>query len=723
MLAIVQFAAPALLSGVAAATLPFLIHFLLRPRPRRVQFPAVTFLRAALASGQRAQRLRNLWLLLVRALLLACIAVLLAGPTCAPSAVRPDLDGPVACVLVVDDSWSMHYRLDGETTLLDRARAEAREFTRAAADWPQPSALGLVWADPSRPVTELTSDHAVTRARLREADESAPQAAPLHHALREAARLLQAARQPLRRLVVFTDQALHAWRDVAPGLLTGIENLTVRVCSVAPGRRTNIAITTGTGPVGLHPENLPVPVAATLTAAGLDATCFLVVRDGSRVIERVGPWAISADSARDVSLVLRPRPQGVHALTLEVEPRDRLPFDQQRYVVFQTSERPVAWLVTPADAGPDVDLTALLLRNLLAPEGFEPQRQLVTFRHLLPVDLGETSAGAPDVGTPLPSGRDADLILITGGAELNEAARQKVRRAAERGAIVLLLPGSREQAAEWPGLRRLLARAVLRVETLGSVTSFSWDPDSPFAGLSAELDELTRTAVRRRVVLAGLEDGVAVEARYADGVPAIVSLRRGRGRLVLLTTSPDPSWSALGMRAAGLLTWLHELLGEALGSPDATATFTAGETTRHSFAALPSRGVARVLLRTGENGTPISVRLSNGEPTHGWPTQQPGVYAVRMSRKDAGETLYAVNWPAEESDLHTIAADRLKALLGVADVALEGGEAAGEAAASTLFSRLTGLRDAARLLPLLLLGLVLGELLLAGRMWRTQAQR
>ncbi len=715
MLAVVQFAAPALLVGAAAAALPFVIHLLLRPRPRRVWFPPVTFLRPALASGQRAQRLRNLWLLLLRALLLAAIALLLAGPTCAPTAATPDMEEPVACMLVVDDSWSMHYQVDGETTLLDRARAEALAFTRSAAHWPQPSTLGLIWADPERSVVELTTEYATVRSRLREADTRTPHAVPLNHALREAGRLLQAARQPARRLVVFTDQAAHAWGNVAPGLLTGIDNLTVRVHSVVPQRRTNIALTAGSGPRGLHAENLPVPIRATLAAAGLDATCFLVVRDGPRVVERFGPLEVSADTTRDMSLVLPPRPQGVHALTLDVEPTDRLPFDQKRYVVFQTTERPVAWLVTPAD--PDADLTALLLRNLLAPETLEPEHQLVTFRHVLPTELGDGPADERGADDRRRGGaRDPDLIVITVGIELNEAARQQVRRAAERGATVLLLPGSREGATDWPGLRRLLARSVRRVESLGAVTSFSWEAGLAFAERSAELDELTRIAVRRRVELAGLEDGVTVEARYADGIPAIVSSRRGRGRFLLLTTSPDPQWSELGMRAAGLLTWLHELLRESLGPPDAVATFAVGEATRHSFPALPGRGVVRVFSLTDEGDTSISVRLANGEPTPGWPTQRPGIYAIRAGHRDNSEPLYAVNWPAEESDSTAIVADRLEALLGVADVALEGAGAAGEQAELTLFARLTGLRDAARLLPFVLLALVLAELLLASRL-------
>jgi len=712
LLAFVQFAVPAVLGGLLVVAAPLLIHFLLRPRPKRVLFPAVAFLHPALASGQRAQRLRNLWLLLVRVLLLACIVLILAGPTCAPVLTGGIVDEqePIACVLIVDDSWSMRYQLDGENTLLNRARDAALDFVRAAGDWPHPSTLALVWADPARPVVSLSTDYAPLRTQLREAAPSEPHAAGLNHALREAARLLQNARQSRRRVVIFTDQAAHAWADVAPGALTGIENVSVTVRSVLREQRTNIALTGAAGPLGRHPETSPVPVGVTLSAAGLDATCSLVARDADRVIERIGPMTIPAGSARDVTLLLPPRPSGVHALTLDIEPGDRLGFDQSRYVVYETSPRPVVWLVEPGGTALDADLTVLLLRNLLAPDTLEADQQLVTLRRLAPAELALTAGTDADQ----PVRREADLIVIPAGVELNEAARQAVRGQAESGATVLLLPASRDDA-DWPGLRRLLARSVVRIDTLDAVTGFAWESGSSFAGVSIELDELTRTAVRRRVVLGGLEAGVAVEARYADGLPAIVSARRGRGWLVLLTTSPDPAWSELGMRAAGLLTWLHELLNQSLGSSDAVAEFTAGESTRHSFGSLPGRGNAWITRVTDPGGELGTRRVSAGEPDEDWPATGPGVYAVRSGRSIGPAALYAVNWPAAESDLRSIAADPLATLLGVESVELVGEETDDDQSEQEFWARLFAIHDAARVLPFALLALVLLELFMGNR--------
>jgi len=718
LLAALQFAAPALLGGLGAAALPLLIHLLLRPRARRVRFPPVSLLYAALASGQRAQRWRNVVLLLLRCVLLACIAVLLARPTCAPAVTASEQNLSVAAMLVVDDSWSTQYALEPGRTIFSAAREAALHAVRAAADWPQPSTLGLVWADPQQPLTEPTGDYSVVRLRLTRRQTVRPHANPLGHALRQAAARLQAARQPRRRLIVFTDQAAHAWRDVPAGLLSGIENLRVQVHCVGPATRSNIALTGASGPTGRHPESAPVPIQATVGATGLGSSCSLVIRDLVRPLARIGPLELSADSRRDVSELLPPRPRGAHALIVRAEPADRLNFDQQRYVAFQTAERPTAWLITAPDADPEADLTALLIRNLLAPETLPDERQLVSFAHLRPGELvALVAASGSGEGQADAQRGAANLVVVLGGVELSAAARQALSQQAERGATVLLLPGSGAEATDWPGLRPLLADELLRVETLDAVVSISWERGSTFADRGPELDELTRAAVRRRALVAGLAEGVRVEARYTDGVPAIVGRPWGRGRLLLLTTSPDPAWSELGLRAAGLLTWLHTLLQDALPPPDRVAMFTAGQATRRSFAGLPDRGIAHVVSLTDEGWRPVTVRVANAEPGEPWPTALPGLYEIRTSDPQSGERIvYAVNWPAEESNLRPIGSDRLAALLGISaaqlQVTAERGD--GEEQPGRL-ERLLVLRDPARGLPLLLLAVVVAELLLANR--------
>lgn len=707
-----QFASPLLLGGLTLAVLPVLIHLWLRPRPLRVAFPALTFLHRALACGQRAHRLRNVWLLCARSLLLACTALLLAGPTCAPPDDAGLSGGPLAAVMVVDDSLSMHYRLaDGQTALATAIR-QASRLPRAASALPARSALGLVWADPQRPGVPLTEELAVLRTALGSESTTRAHPATLAAAVRRAGQWLQGARQPDRRLVVFSDLAAHAWRDVPPGVLAGIEHLSVQIVPSDAEPRTNLAITDVRVPGRVRADSTPIPIEATISAAGVDSVCTLDVLDGDERLVRVGPLELDADRPRQVALRLPPRAAGPHALTLRLEPSDRLDFDQRRYIAFQTGPRPLVWLVTPDDAA-DSDLTALLLQNLLAPAALEREKHPVVLRSMTPPQLAQS---ALDLSGGIP-GREENptLLLILPCASLSEAARRELVRRIEQGAAALLLPGSTGGGTDWPGLRQYLSAAPPTAQTLEAVTTLAWEASSPFAGPREGLDELPRCGVRRRLKFESFREGVVVQARYADGSPAILSQRVGKGSLFLLTTSPDPAWSELGVRAAGLLTWLDALLAEAAGPADAVAEFTAGQSTARPFAALPPDATVHLLSPHTLPPTSLTLRLSGRAPQRDWPTDQAGIFTLRPERADSPPVKYVVNWPPEESDFGRITAERLRSLLGVEAVTVgEQSFEPRESVAASLVQRL-GLQDPARLLPLLLLGLLVGELLLASR--------
>ncbi len=723
MLASLHFAQPGLLLGLAVAALPLLIHWWLRHRPRRVRFPAVAFLQPAMASGDRARRLRNLWLLLTRTLVLACAALLLAGPTCVPTGGGLPDSRPTACVLVMDDSWSMYYRLTPVVTQFDQARQEALTFLRSTGTWPAESAFGLVRADPQVAPEGMTAERGAAIRHLRTIAATRSHAVPLGYALAEAGRLLRSAQQPVRQLLVFTDAAAHAWRDLQPGALTDIENLSVRVIAPAAGQRTNIAITAAAGPARLHPAGTPVPIEATLASAGLDAECWLVAEGEQGMLARVGPLQVPADGTREVSLLLPAVSPGASGVTLSVEPTDRLDFDQRRYVVFEAAERPSVWLVTAADAGPDDNVTALIFRNLLAPESLEPDGQVVTFRHVPAERVGVVDDSDSPQTEEMRVPENPAFLVVLSGAQTSETGLRFLLDRVRQGATVLLAPAGRGVSTDWPGLRPLVSASPPELRTPAAVTSIAWEDGSPYSAAEEGLDELARCAVRRRVVLSRLAEGVSVQARYTDGVPAIVSKQLGKGRLVVLTTSPDPAWSELGIRAAGLLTWVHRLIEESAGPPANVASFRVGVRTRHRFGGLPPQGLVRVSAVSDPQGKLAWVRVADGAPEQDWPTDHPGLYAVRAAGKHRRPSLYAVNWPAAESDLSPISLSRLKARLGLERVTLELADRGTAGEEPGVLARLLADRDAMLALPLLLILLFVTEVMLANRPGQVQASK
>src|SRR5262245_51069214 len=109
----VFFLYPAFLFGLAAASLPILIHLLNRRRLKRIRFPAVRFILLSQKRISRSYRLRHWLLLALRTLAVICLALLLANPIFQTGAGLFAGAGPVALVVVLDNSLSMKWSGDG----------------------------------------------------------------------------------------------------------------------------------------------------------------------------------------------------------------------------------------------------------------------------------------------------------------------------------------------------------------------------------------------------------------------------------------------------------------------------------------------------------------------------------------------------------------------------------------------------------------------------------
>lgn len=712
----ISVAYPALLWGLCLVTVPVLVHWLLKPAPRRLRFPALGLMRGVFTTGQRANRLRNVLLMVLRALVLALVVLCLAGPTCIPTGAGVAANGPLACVAVLDDSLSSRYRprYEQTDTHLDESRGAAVELAESVREWPPGSELAVVRARSGHESAALTGNPVEALSILRDRTRDVLHAQPLGRALETAGRLLRAARQPRRRVVVFTDGAASAWRDVQPGALAGIDNLDIRVVTPSVETRCDLAIIAATPPTHTWPASAAVPIHAVLRSVGLDSECWLVAREGTRVVARVGPLRVSADSQREVTVSLPPSSPGPHAVTLALEPEDLLAPDQERHVAWQSVPQPLVWLLAPRGARPETDLTLLLLSNLLAPELLSPEEQRVKLQRIDPIEIAACAQAWSAEGGASSKPREPTMIVALPGAGVASAPRDAVLRLIESGVVLVLVPSSGALRVDWPGLRSLLSESSPQVESLPAATAIRWAATAPGTTSTDDLDELTRCAVQRRVRLTGLLDGVRVEARYGDDVPAIVSRKLGRGRIVALTTSPDPAWSDLGVRAAGLLTWLHGLVEEALGPPTAVGQFTAGEVVQTPLPALPEAGLVRVALLGDSRREPIWVRLRGGRPRQPWPTEVPGVYTVRAAG-GAARAQFVVNWPAEEFDLTPIRQPGLVRALGTERVRLEHKGMPNTEQEPSRLVRMLRFATPARMLGLALLVLFVTEMAVAAR--------
>jgi uncharacterized membrane protein len=72
---------PLLLYGLGLASIPVILHFLLRAKPKKLMFPALRIIRIRRKTNVRRMRLRHIWLLLLRIAVIAAIVMALTRPS------------------------------------------------------------------------------------------------------------------------------------------------------------------------------------------------------------------------------------------------------------------------------------------------------------------------------------------------------------------------------------------------------------------------------------------------------------------------------------------------------------------------------------------------------------------------------------------------------------------------------------------------------------------
>jgi hypothetical protein len=101
---------PAILWGFALVSIPVILHFLLRARPKKYLFPALRLIRARRTHNIRRLRLRHIWLLLLRMGVLALLVAAIARPTLPAANYHPNAGewlrtGAIAAVVIGTYLW------------------------------------------------------------------------------------------------------------------------------------------------------------------------------------------------------------------------------------------------------------------------------------------------------------------------------------------------------------------------------------------------------------------------------------------------------------------------------------------------------------------------------------------------------------------------------------------------------------------------------------------
>ncbi len=572
------FETPLLLIGAAAAAIPFLLHLLSSVRAREVYFPTLRFLRISMEKTARRRRIQHWLLLLVRAALLALLAVAVAEPW--TETVSGAGSGQHAAVLIIDNSLSMSARNNVPNlpagalrpTRLEKAEADARALLEGG-NKPVVAAVLFTNEPAGGPATpaEMTDDLEALVEHIVDQTDTATVEADVATAVRRAVGLLESHRRFDRQAIyIFSDLQKSSFRDLAAlHDLARAKGVRLLFVSAVEGRTRNASVArlkiTGRAVVGE-----PMHIEATLANSAPEeakVTARLLI-DGEAVAEKKAVLDPATETPGTAVVTFDHAPAGAGPLSGEVviagaegEEADDLAADDRRHFSLRVRDRVRVAVVHGPPGRTDPPGYAPAAALLLALQPFtEPSGTWPIV--LRPADgVPAERFGANDL-----AGMDAAFFCDVPAFTPEQA--DAVRAFARDGGTVVLFLGPNVQPDAYN--RALLApagddKALLPVRlrpALGQLELGAADRTLATLDIThrffADLAPYKTPAdyppivVRRYfpVELAG-DAHVEVPMRHARteaapaGDPLLVAGVFGRGRVILCATTASPVWGNL----------------------------------------------------------------------------------------------------------------------------------------------------------------------------------
>lgn len=662
-----SFLGPTLLAGTALVALPIILHLVMKREPKRVEFPALRFVRKRHSTNQTRLKIRHWLLLALRCAFILLLALALARPVLRGSGLLASGSAGLAAAVVIDNSPRMGYLVKNQTRL-DAAKETA---TWLLEKLPADSEVALVEPARARRAKLAERDAAILRTeRLR----IAPDAAPLAEAVVEAIALLADRTDHRREVYVFTDLATVVWNDAALEQLREAldANPATQLYLVDVGAEQ--PVNAGLGELELSADHLATGEVLTIetlargtaSVAGGQRNIELWLADGEgKLTKRASQGVKLSTAGQAVELPIAGLTSGVYQGSVRIVGDDPLAIDNTRYFTVSVDPPPRVLLV-----GPTTEAT-LLVREALAPSALAQtsaprfacesitydqiaRTQLTTFDTVMLLDPPPLTA---DTWRTL-----GDFVQSGGGMAvfLGRAAVGNLD-AFNLPAAKLLLPGELRWVSSAP---RYLAPAGYGHPVLRQLADIG--PATPWPAFP----------VFKAWAVGNLDPAASVIAPFADGSPAIVDGQFGSGHVLLVTTpvsdrASDEPWNLLPTNPDPwpFLALVEGMADYLVGADTRALNYAAG---RVVSLPLPRRSDLATYVLDPPQGDPLPQTLSPGQQEIVITvTNQIGNYRVRSGgqqlRLDRG---FSVNAPGDVGQLDRVDFQTIAAVLGTDRVEL-----------------------------------------------------
>ena len=559
---------------------PTLAHLLRRGRVKEQPFPPASLVPATRATARERSRLEDRGLLLLRALMILCLALLGAGPLvrCSRVALGRSGGASVAIALVVDDSASMHTRLPNGKTRFQRAVDGAKELLATAREG---DAIALIQAGkPARLSLAASTDLGAAGHALAELKPT-DRATDLGAAISLAHAALGSLPHKDKRVVLLSDLAGDFPAEQGSDVWAALPELATKAddCGVLHAERNG--------------QHISATIACSTEAAARGRTLRLVAKDSAAKVE-----ARLVVQRGEQTLSLEAKPDAGN--TVELSGSDQNPDDDRAEIAPETHSLCLAAQVDSQRETVATGGAPVLEQALHALPYGTPVRPMTE----LPREAGELS--------------DVAALFIDDASGFTPETRGALDTWLEGGAVATLFLGARAHDTQLGSSLEPFVRGAVDWEQLTpgtnvDIASFNW--------LGAEAASLKDLSPKGRARLdTALIPGAEIVGRWSDGKVMITRQERGRGLLFSVGLPVSVEVSDLALRPA-FLALLDNMVGEALRRRGPRASEAGTEWW------FPAAGTLSV---TGKAG-PLPLREADGQRVT--TPETTGRYAINLNGK------------------------------------------------------------------------------------------
>jgi hypothetical protein len=655
-----EFANPALLGGLAAASIPIVIHLLNRRKFREMRWAAMQFLLAAIRKNQRRIRIEQWILLAIRTLLIVLVVAAMAKPFLEAFG-NVIAGGRTHRVLVLDNSLSMGYTTAG-TSRFDQAKAVATQIVKDSRPGDAVSLI-LMGAPPHVVISDPLPNLSEVQKEIQELTLSHG-ATDLPATFEKIESVLDVSTIPQKEIVFLTDLQTTSWRRKDAGEKDGMARVLAKLAARRP-RSVVIDLGKTESPnraiTDLRIEAPVVTIGSTVMVRGVVRNFGQSRAEGvavhMNVDDRLGPeQALDLPVGEDVPVIFNYQfaTAGDHVVELRME-EDQLPLDDRRTLVVPVRESLNVLLVDGHYKSEPFQAETDYLAQALSPSEGSPgqpgmiRTEVVTESELAHRDLG-----------------NFDVVILCNVAQFNQSEITELEDFLKQGGGVAVFGGDQVIADNYNRLlyadgKGLLPAALGPIigdagkkaagfgfNPLGYrhplVSEFRGERDSVTAGL-------TLARIQRYHKLSIPKNSAARVALAVDnGDPAVIEASHARGKVILVATSADADWTTWPLHNS-FPPIMQQIVLQAASGRLAERNIRVGQPYDQAFALAGATAPATVVTPRAQ---PMTTRLKaqgSISQLHFEQTDLAGPYQVRIGPPLSVDHSFAASPDPAESDL------------------------------------------------------------------------